>query len=326
MSELIKIRDISIKYDISARTLRYYEDMELIKSTRSDDYAYRLYDEAAVKRLEQILILRKLNISIKDIQRIFSTSGSEAVLEVLGKKVENIDEEVSLLHELKEIVLEFIRQIEQADFGNESDVKMLYEKAKDIETQLANVDYEGNPSNVNRLFEVTEKLNSRFMGKLNGIRIFEIPKFKAMSSGFDTHENVFGKFGEFQRALQKLQPNIIKSSPPYDAPDLAMFEGDKVNWFWAVEDWVTKADIAPYELTEFEGGIYVVGVADEHELADCGEVYNHIIKWIESNEKFKLDDRPGHRVMCHRIGCNEIEKALGMAQQEIFVPVKLCTK
>ena len=91
MDSLIKIRDVSTRYDISARTLRYYEDMGLISSTRSDDYAYRMYDEAAVKRLEQILILRKLNISIKDIQRIFNTSASEVVLEVLGKKVDDID-------------------------------------------------------------------------------------------------------------------------------------------------------------------------------------------------------------------------------------------
>ena len=97
MSELIKIREMSLKYDISARALKYYEDMGLITSTRSDDYAYRMYDETAVKRLEQVLILRKLNIGIKDIQRIFNTSGSEVVLEVLGKKVDNIDEEVSLL-------------------------------------------------------------------------------------------------------------------------------------------------------------------------------------------------------------------------------------
>ena len=158
MNELIKIRDVAIKYDISARTLRYYEDMGLITSTRSDDYAYRLYDDAALQRLEQILILRKLNISIKDIQRIFNISGSEVVLEVLGKKVDAIDEEVSLLHELREIVLEFIRQIEHSDFGKESDVKLLYEKAKEIETQIINVDYEGNASNVNRLLEVTEKL------------------------------------------------------------------------------------------------------------------------------------------------------------------------
>ena len=162
--ELIKVRDMSLKYAISARALKYYEDMGLITSTRRDDYAYRMYDEEAVKRLEQILILRKLNISIKDIQRIFSTSGSETVLEVLNQKVENIDEEVALLHDLKEIVLEFIRQINRADFSRDSDVKMLYEKAKEIETQIVNVEYEGNPSDVtdvNRLLEVTEKLDDK---------------------------------------------------------------------------------------------------------------------------------------------------------------------
>jgi DNA-binding transcriptional MerR regulator/uncharacterized glyoxalase superfamily protein PhnB len=158
MGELIKIREMSLQYGISARTLKYYEEMGLITSTRSNDYAYRLYDDAAVQRLEQILILRKLNISIKDIKRIFDTVGSEVVLEVLGKKVDAIDEEVSLLHELKEIVLDFIRQIEQIDFGKESDVKLLYAKAKEIENQLATADYNGNTANVNRLLNVTDKL------------------------------------------------------------------------------------------------------------------------------------------------------------------------
>ena len=158
MNELIKIKEMTGKYDISARTLRYYEDMGLLTSIRHDDYAYRLYDDAAVHRLEQILILRKLNISIKDIQRIFSTSGSDIVLDVLGKKIDAIDEEVSLLYELKEIVLDFIHQIEQADFSKQSDIKLLYERAKEIETQIVNVNYDGNAANVNRLLEVTEKL------------------------------------------------------------------------------------------------------------------------------------------------------------------------
>lgn len=94
MGNLAKIREISVRYNISARTLRYYEDMGLIESTRNDDYAYRLYDEAAIKRLEQILILRRLNISIKDIKRIFNTAGSEVVLDVLEKKADDL----SLIH------------------------------------------------------------------------------------------------------------------------------------------------------------------------------------------------------------------------------------
>jgi len=142
MNNLVKIKDMSSKYGISARTLRYYEDMGLITSIRTDEYAYRLYDEAAVKKLEQILILRKLNINIKDIRQIFDASDSKAVLEILSKKVEDIDGEVSLLHELKEIVFTFIRYIKKADFNKESDVKMLYDKTKEIETQIANVKYE----------------------------------------------------------------------------------------------------------------------------------------------------------------------------------------
>lgn len=49
MYNLIKIRDVSTKYDVSAPTLRYSEDMGLISSICSDDYAYRMYDEEAVK-------------------------------------------------------------------------------------------------------------------------------------------------------------------------------------------------------------------------------------------------------------------------------------
>jgi len=154
------------------------------------------------------------------------------------------------------------------------------------------------------------------MSKLNGIRVFEIPKFKAISSGLDTPDRVFGGF--------HVDENLVKTTPPYDAPDLAWFEGDKVNWIWVANDWVTEADAAPHELIEFEGGIYVVGVADECDLKDCGEVYEHIKKWIEDNKNFELDDRHERRVLFHRIGCGEVEKALGMAQQEIFVPVKLC--
>lgn len=55
MTDLLKIKEVSSRYDVTARTLRYYEDMGLITSQRSEDYAYRMYDEASIKRLEQML-------------------------------------------------------------------------------------------------------------------------------------------------------------------------------------------------------------------------------------------------------------------------------
>ena len=155
---LIKIKDVSDKYGITARTLRYYEDMGLIESIRSDNYAYRSYSEETIKKLEQILILRRLSISVKDIKRIFDTSGSEIILEVLSKKAEDIDEEVALLHELKEIVLKFIRQIKQADLSKDSDIKLLYEQAKEIENQIISANNNENAVDLNRLIEVSDKL------------------------------------------------------------------------------------------------------------------------------------------------------------------------
>ena len=97
----------------------------------------------------------------KDIQRIFKASGLDVVLEVLGRKVNTIDDEVSLLNELKGIVLDFIEEIEKMIFSDNADIKQLYNKAKDIETQIVNVDYIGKPANINRLIEITDKLDKK---------------------------------------------------------------------------------------------------------------------------------------------------------------------
>lgn len=313
MNELIKIRDMTAKYDLSARTLRYYEDMGLIESTRTEDYAYRLYDEANVKRLEQILILRKLNISIKDIQRIFSTSGSEIVLEVLGKKVDNIDEEISVLHELKEIILEFIHQIESADFGRESDVKLLYEKAKEIKTQIVNVDYHGNPSTINRLLEVTEKLDN----KVPDIMIVRIPKFRAVTSGVVTFEELFGgDFMPWQESHNDLFKPVI-----FNSADFLCGKEDKAEWIWAVKDEVTEEDTYPYRIIEYPGGLYAVAVSVDGDGESHNKVRSKTEKWLE-NTNFVIDN--DRELMGHMIyEDDEIKEGLGYNQMNLYAPIKL---
>lgn len=314
MNKLIKIREVSSKYDISARTLRYYEEIGLISSIRSADYAYRLYDESAISRLEQILILRKLNISIRDIQRIFSAEGSEAVLEVLKKKVDDIDGEMSLLGELREIVLEFIQQIRQADFSREADVKLLYDRAKSIEKRLSNVSYSGNPSSVNRLVEVTEKLK-----KAPEVRVVQIQPFRAVTSGADSFDRVMGEFNQWQEAHNHLIRRMI-----YGSPDFLWGEADgRAVWIWAVEDWVEPADTSPYQIITFEGGLYAAAMSIDGDSESYSGVYQRILKWLETSG-FALDERPGHRTMCHMLNpSDEIRRALGYDQMDIYVPIRI---
>ncbi len=313
MNQLLKIRDITTRYNLSARTLRYYEDMGLIESVRSRDYAYRMYDGVNVKRLEQILILRKLNISIKDIKRIFHASGSEIVLEVLEKKVEGIDEEIALLHELREIVLEFIQQIESADLGKEADIKYLYEKAREIKTQIVHANYSGNTAAVNRLFEVAEKLDS----KIPDIMIVRIPKFRAVTSKLMIFEELFsGDFEAWQEAHSHFFRPVI-----FDAPDFLCEKDGKVEWIWALLDEVTADDIKPYEAVEYPGGLYAVSVSRDGDGESHEKVRDKVAKWL-ANTNFVPDNT--RALMGHMIYVDEeIKEGLGYHQMNLYTPIKL---
>lgn len=313
MDNLIKIRDLSVRYGISARTLRYYEEMGLISSYRSNDYAYRLYDDVAVQRLEQILILRKLNISIKDILRIFNTSGSEVVLDVLRKKADSIDQELLLLQDLKEIVLEFINQIKQSDFGQESDIKLLYTKATEIETRIKNVDYEGNPSPLNRLIEVTEKLDK----KIPDIMIVRLPPFRAVTSGRMSFEALFGGgFMPWQEQHNHLFVPVI-----FDACDFLSGAGEEFEWFWAVGNDVTEAETQPYRIIMHPGGLYAAAVSIDGDGTSHNKVRSKIAKWLE-NTNFIFDesrDFLGHMIYVD----DEIKSGLGYHQMNLYTPIRL---
>ncbi|XMB86753.1 MerR family transcriptional regulator [Mycoplasmatota bacterium WC44] len=296
--------------------------MGLLTSTRSDDYAYRMYEESEIRKLEQILILRKLNISIKDIQRIFNTTGSEVVLEVLGRKVENIDDEVSLLHELKVIVLEFIHDIEQLNFADTSDVKLLYNKAKEIETQLIKTDYNGQSSNVNRLIKITEKLDK----KVPDILVVKIPPFKAVTTGNQTWDDMFKQGGYM---YQLWQFTHCYKTVIFDCFDFILAKGDKAEWICALNDEVTNDDVSPFEVSEFSGGLYAMAVSIDEDNESISRVEDKVRLWID-NTNFELDKSRSvlfNMPYLYEPGRDddymEIEKGLGYKQMQRYFPIKL---
>lgn len=55
---------------VSARTLRYYDEIGLLKPARTNSAGYRLYGPAEVDRLQQILFYRELGLSLERIKEI----------------------------------------------------------------------------------------------------------------------------------------------------------------------------------------------------------------------------------------------------------------
>jgi len=64
------VKDVSEITGVSIRTLRYYDEIGLLKPTELTKAGYRLYDNKALERLQEIMFFRELEIPLTDIKQI----------------------------------------------------------------------------------------------------------------------------------------------------------------------------------------------------------------------------------------------------------------
>ena len=55
---------------ISTRTLQYYDEIGLLKPSELTQSGYRLYNDEALQKLQQILFFKELGFKLKDINEI----------------------------------------------------------------------------------------------------------------------------------------------------------------------------------------------------------------------------------------------------------------
>lgn len=63
---------------ISTRTLRYYDEIGILKPARINSSGYRIYGQTEVDRLQQILFYRELGVSLEDIRKIITAPSFDA--------------------------------------------------------------------------------------------------------------------------------------------------------------------------------------------------------------------------------------------------------
>ncbi len=64
------VKELAELSGVSSRTLRYYDEIGLLKPARWSEAGYRVYEEKEVDLLQQILFYRELGIELKEIKRI----------------------------------------------------------------------------------------------------------------------------------------------------------------------------------------------------------------------------------------------------------------
>lgn len=92
-----KVNELAKLSGISPRALRYYNQIGLLMPEKVDLNGYRIYGQAQVDKLQQILFYRELGVALEDIKQILSSSDYdgektlECHLSALQKKKEQIE-------------------------------------------------------------------------------------------------------------------------------------------------------------------------------------------------------------------------------------------
>ena len=105
---MMTVHEVSALTGVSIRALRYYDEIGLLPPARYTEAGYRLYDDAALERLQQILLFRTLEFPLKEIRAIVNRPGfdRELALEqqiaLLEMKRAHLDELIALARNIRE--------------------------------------------------------------------------------------------------------------------------------------------------------------------------------------------------------------------------------
>jgi DNA-binding transcriptional MerR regulator len=86
---------------VSTRTLRYYDEIGLLKPCRVNSSGYRIYGKREVDLLQQILLYRSMDMRLEDIQEIVSKPN----FDICQSLIEHHQRLISRRNQLDQLIL-----------------------------------------------------------------------------------------------------------------------------------------------------------------------------------------------------------------------------
>lgn len=158
------VNEVSKLTGVSVRTLHHYDAIGLLKPTTVTKAGYRLYDDTALERLQQILLFRELEFPLKEIKTILESPNFdrsralEQQITLMTLKKEHLENLIDLARELNEI------GVNKMDFTAFDTSKIDEYAAEAKATYGQTAEYkEFEEKSKSRKKEETQKLNARMI-------------------------------------------------------------------------------------------------------------------------------------------------------------------
>jgi len=272
---MLVIGEAAKRYDISNRTLRYWEDEGILKSIRTAN-GYRFYDDENITRIKQIVLLRKLKMPVTDIEQIFISNDIDVAIDTLAIHLENLQQEAVTFKSLS-VLVEKIIQYAEAEKNLEQ--VFMYLEAKSV---AAISEHE-------QALQIllSERENNMSANQISNVRIVRLPAMTVASYRAESEtpekdcSEVMNKF-VLDNSLHKTSGfrhfGFNNPSPSENNP------------VYGYEIWVTipeDFDIPePLAKKQFGGGLYASVTTS---MGEIGEKWEQLYNWTKNSDKYDVD-------------------------------------
>ncbi len=110
------VKDVSEITGVSIRTLRYYDEIGLLKPTQLTEAGYRLYDNKALEKLQEIMFFRELEIPLMDIKKIMDNPDYDKEQVLLTQK-SLLEQKRNRLNGIIELIKDIMKGVNTMSFG-----------------------------------------------------------------------------------------------------------------------------------------------------------------------------------------------------------------
>lgn len=98
--------ELAKRVGITSRTVRYYDSKGLLKPDERSAVGYRLYDKKSVIRLQQIIVLKFLGLSLDEISSVLSQNEESTYSEIIERQLNSLRNRQEQLNKAIDILAE----------------------------------------------------------------------------------------------------------------------------------------------------------------------------------------------------------------------------
>lgn len=107
----LSVGKLAKMFHLSRTTLLYYDAIGLLSPSGRSVSKYRIYSDADVERLRQIVLYRDAGVPLNEIRKLITASENDFVT-VLMRQLNDLNQEISVIKKRQEIIVNILRHVD----------------------------------------------------------------------------------------------------------------------------------------------------------------------------------------------------------------------